>query len=58
MEKPIYLTTARLLYNMARVDFRYGRVSEEYLQLRKEIWEREYNDPNYLTKHEIRYYNN
>lgn len=47
MEKPIYLTTNRLMYNMARVDFRYGRVSEQYVQMRKENWEREYNHPQY-----------
>ena len=47
MEKPIYLTTSRLLYNMARVDHRYGRVTDSYLQMRKEKWEREYSLDNY-----------
>lgn len=58
MERPIYLTTTRLLYNMARVDFRYGRVSEEYVKMRQENWEREYNDANYESLYEPKHYNN
>jgi len=54
-EKPIFLTTKRLMYNMARVDLRYGRVSEEYVEQRKKIWEDEYNDPNYVDKHKKKY---
>lgn len=46
-EKPIYLTTKRLLYNIARVDFDYGRVSEEFVEQRKKDWETEYNLPDY-----------
>jgi hypothetical protein len=46
-EKPIYLTTKRLLYNIARVDFSYERVSEEYVEKRKMDWENEYNQPDY-----------
>lgn len=46
-EKPIYLTTKRLLYNVARVDFRYERVSKEYVEKRKQDWETEYNLPDY-----------
>jgi len=53
--KPIYLTTTRLLYNMARVDYRYGRISEEELKRCKENWEREYSDPNYLEKNKKKY---
>ena len=46
-EKPIYLTTKRLLYNIAKVDLRYERVSEEYVTQRKKDWEAEYNLPDY-----------
>lgn len=46
-EKPIYLTTKRILFNMARVDFNYGRVSEEYVNKRKQDWETEFNLPDY-----------
>jgi len=46
-ERPIYLTTKRLLYNISKVDFRYERVSEEYVKLRKKDWEDEYNLPDY-----------
>lgn len=49
-ERPIYLTTKRLLYNMARVDFRYGRVTKDYVNQRKKDWENEYNLPNYEIK--------
>ena len=58
MEKPIYLTTTRLLYNIARIDFEYGRVSEEYLQMRKTNWEREYNDPDYEIQFKKKYESN
>ena len=54
-ERPVYLTTKRLLYNMARVDLRYGRVSEEYVQMRKKNWEDEYNHPNYLENNKRKY---
>jgi len=50
-ERPIYLTTKRLLYNMAKVDFRYERVSKEYVEQRKQDWEIEFNDPNYENLH-------
>ena len=53
--KPIYLTTTRLLYNMARVDYRYGRISEEELKRRKENWEAEYNHPRYIQLNEKKY---
>ena len=46
-ERPIYLTTKRLLYNMARVDFRYERVSKDYVEKRKQDWEDEFNLPDY-----------
>lgn len=46
-EKPIYLTTKRLLYNISRVDFKYKRVSEEYVEKRKQDWEEEFNLPDY-----------
>jgi len=46
-EKPIYLTTKRLLYNIARVDLRYERVSKDYVEKRKKDWEDEYNHPQY-----------
>jgi len=44
MEKPIYLTTKRLVYNVARIDFRNGRITEEELNKRKNDWLTEYND--------------
>ena len=46
-EQPIYLTTKRLLYNISKVDLRYGRVTEEYVEMKRKIWEEEYNQPNY-----------
>jgi hypothetical protein len=46
-EQPIYLTTKRLLYNLSKVDLRYGRVTEEYVELRRQIWEEEFNLPDY-----------
>ena len=46
-EKPIYLTTKRLLYNIARVDFEYERVTKEFVEKRKKDWEDEYNLPDY-----------
>lgn len=49
-ERPIYLTTKRLLYNISRVDFEYGRVSEEYVNQRKQDWEVEFNLPDYEQK--------
>jgi hypothetical protein len=56
--KPIYLTTNRLLYNMARVDHRNGRISDEELKLREELWEREYNDPMYEQNYQKKYTSN
>jgi len=50
-EKPIYLTTKRILYNMAKVDLKYERVTKEFVEKRKKEWELEYNDPNYEIKH-------
>jgi hypothetical protein len=50
-ERQIYLTTKRLLYNMARVDFRYERIDEQQLNKRKEDWEDEFNDVNYEKKY-------
>lgn len=49
-ERPIYLTTKRLLFNMATVDYRYGRVTEEFLNKRKKDWEDEFNSPDYEKK--------
>jgi hypothetical protein len=46
-EQTIYLTTKRLLYNLSKVDLRYGRVTEEYVELRRQIWEEEFNLPDY-----------
>ena len=46
-ERRIYLTTKRMIYNMARVDFEYGRVSAEYVEKRKKDWEDEFNLPDY-----------
>lgn len=46
-ERPIFLTTKRILFNMARVDFEYGRVSEEFVNQRKQDWETEFNLPDY-----------
>jgi len=47
MERPIYLTTKRLLYNIARIDYEYGRETKEYLEMRKKNWEDEFNHPDY-----------
>jgi len=44
MKKPIYLTTARLLYNLARIDFENGRITESELKKYKSNWELEYNN--------------
>jgi len=46
-ERPIYLTTKRLLYNIAKVDFRYERITKEFLNQRKKEWEVEFNLPDY-----------
>ena len=46
-ERPIYLTTKRLLYNIARVDFGYERVTKEFVEKRKKDWEVEFNLPDY-----------
>lgn len=50
-QRPVYLTTKRLLYNIARVDFRYERISEDYVNRRKLDWELEFSDVNYEKKH-------
>jgi len=50
-ERPIFLTTKRLLYNIARVDFEYGRVTQEFLNQRKSQWETEYNSDEYFNKY-------
>lgn len=47
MNKPIYLTSKRFFYNIARVEFRNGNISEGELKLKKKLWEDEYNNPNY-----------
>ena len=44
MDRPIYLTTKRLLYNVARIDFRNGRIEKSELNKVKKEWEKEYND--------------
>jgi len=49
-ERPIYLTTKRILFNMARVDFRYGRVTKEYVNEKEQDWKREFNLPDYESK--------
>lgn len=54
-EKPIYLTTKRLLYNLARVDFDYGRIDKEELNRRKKDWETEYNDDTIQARLEKKY---
>jgi len=46
-ERPIHLTTKRLLYNIARIDFNYGRVTKEFVEQRKRDWEAEFNLPDY-----------
>jgi len=50
-ERPIFLTTKRLLYNISRIDFEYGRVSEEFVNQKKQIWETEYNSDEYFQKY-------
>ena len=45
--KPIYLTDKRFFYNIAKIDFRQGKITEEELTRKKESWEKEYNNPNY-----------
>jgi hypothetical protein len=49
-DKPIYLTTKRLLYNLARVDFDYGRITQEELNKFKKDWEAEYNNDDIQSK--------
>lgn len=49
-ERPIYLTTKRLLYNIARVDFEYGRATKEFVEKRKTEWETEFNLPDYEAR--------
>ena len=44
MDRPIYLTTKRLLYNVARIHFRNGRIEKSELNKVKKEWEKEYND--------------
>jgi Tfp pilus assembly protein PilF len=55
MEKPIYLTEKRFFYNIARVEHRNGNISEQELEVKKKLWEDEYNDPNYETKFKKKY---
>jgi len=55
MEKPIYLTDNRFFYNLAKIDYRKGLISEEELKRKKKIWEDEYNDPNYEQKFKKKY---
>lgn len=50
-ERPIYLTTKRILYNIARIDFEYGRVDKEFVKKRKLEWEQEYNSDEYFNKY-------
>lgn len=50
-ERPIFLTSKRLLYNIARVDFEYGRVTKEFVNKRKKEWEIEYNSDEYFEKY-------
>lgn len=57
-DKPIYLTTKRLLYNLARVDFDYGRITQEELNKFKKDWEAEYTSPDYMKIFEKKYKNN
>lgn len=53
--KPIYLTDTRFLYNIAKIDYRNGKITNEEFELRKETWEKEYNDPNYDQKFKKKY---
>jgi hypothetical protein len=55
MERPIYLTDSRFFYNIARIEYRKGLISEEELKRKKKIWEDEYNDPNYEQKFKKKY---
>ena len=50
-ERPVFLTVKRLLYNIARVDFEYGRVDQKFVNQRKQIWETEYNSDEYFQKY-------
>ena len=50
-ERPIFLTSKRLLYNIARVDFEYGRVTQEFVNQRKLEWETEYKSDEYFEKY-------
>ena len=34
--KPIYLTDTRFLYNIAKIDYRNGKITNEEFELRKE----------------------
>jgi len=53
--KPIYLTDTRFLYNIAKIDYRNGKITNEEFEFRKEAWEKEYNDPNYDQKFKKKY---
>lgn len=55
MEKPVYLTDKRFFYNIAKVEYRNGNISEEELKLKKKLWEDEYKDPNYEQKFKKKY---
>ena len=41
MKKPIYLTENRFFYNIARVEYRNGNISEGELKLKQKLWEDE-----------------
>ena len=53
MKKPIYLTENRFFYNIARVEYRNGNISEE--ELKQKLWEDEYKNPNYEEKFKKKY---
>lgn len=46
-EQIIYLTTNRLLYNASRVLLRNGKCTNEEMEYRKTLWEREMKLPDY-----------
>ena len=53
--KPIYLTTKRLMYNVARVEFEKGWITEQELNRRKTEWEAEYNNDTLQQKLKKKY---
>jgi hypothetical protein len=50
MNKPIYLTTNRLIYNCARIDHRHGRITDEEYEYKKNKWLEEYNNDDIQSK--------